>query len=120
MLEEYGTEFFILALFVVFVWGFNDWMRRLTNELRANDRSATVNTRDVVNELLKLQKVSEDTQKEIMSLSRDVGRLEVRADEKDSELRDQNRHLEDIKHNTYDAAREISNILSHLERNDNG
>ena len=97
MLEEYGSELFILVLFVVFVWGFNDWMRTLTNELRANERSAEGNTRDVVNELLKLQQVSVDTQKEIMSLSSELEGLKVMEDIKGSQLNDQNLLLIEIK-----------------------
>ena len=115
MLEEYGSELFILTLFLVFVWGLNDLFRMLQRELiniKNNNKHDGIET---VNVLLRVLQSSEEVKQELAYLRQDLQRIDDAEYDKEELLKDQMRLLEDVKFATESVGSEVHNVLTHLE-----
>lgn len=115
MLEEYGSELFILTLFLVFVWGLNDLFRMLQRELiniKKNNKHYGIET---VNVLLRVLQSSEEVKQELAYLRQDLQRIDDAEYDKKELLKDQMRLLEDVKYATESVGSEVHNVLTHLE-----
>jgi len=115
MLEEYGSELFILTLFLVFVWGLNDLFRMLQRELiniKKNNKHYGIET---VNVLLRVLQSSEEVKQELAYLRQDLQRIDDAEYDKKELLKDQMRLLEDVKFATESVGSEVHNVLTHLE-----
>lgn len=115
MLEEYGSELFILTLFLVFVWGLNDLFRMLQRELiniKKNNKHYGIET---VNVLLRVLQSSEEVKQELAYLRQDLQRIDDAEYDKKELLKDQMRLLEDVKFATESVGSEVHAVLTHLE-----
>lgn len=120
MLEEYGSELFILALYFFAMHWLGGYMKGIEMSfkgLRENHTNLIMEIRGVRDTLLNIQDSAEYLKSELTYLRPDPERTERREDDKRDLLVDQKEILQDTRNATEDVDRTLGLILSVLERN---